>query len=127
MSTDADTIIKVIGLFGGAGGVGTFLLKRWKPRSMALAGELDQVREDRAEDRARNDVDMAEMRTRIEVCELKAERAEVRAERSDARAQRSDARTRWAFDYAEALRRHISDGNPPPPPPWPEEPVFDVG
>lgn len=113
MSTDVDTIIKVVGLFGGAGGVGTFLLKRWKPRSMALAGELDQVREDRAEDKARNDADIADLRKRMLLCE--------------ATARQADARTRWALDYAELLRRHISDGKPPPPPPWPKEPVFDVG
>lgn len=44
-------------------------------------------------------------------------RAEV--DRHAVRLERVETTNRLLVDYAEQLRQHIADGNPPPPPAWP--------
>ncbi len=93
--------------------VGVAVQKR-KPRvdrQTAVITALDGVIEQLQEGRDKAD-------------ELRREAIAGRAE--DARAHRArveslERRIRILQDYANELRAHIADGNPPPPPAWPKE------
>lgn len=90
-----DAILYLAGLLVGGGALAAWVSRRVRPVD-PLSVLVDQVQEERAEDRK--------------------ERAENRA-----RIDRVERNQRITIDYVHTLRQHIAEGKPPPPPPWPPE------
>ncbi len=101
--------IAVLAIIIGPGGLGAFKLHQRLPKRQTVSERIAAV-EKRCDDKlatqaTKHESDMGKVK--VEVRELRQEIAVERGHR------------RYVEDYAEDLRRYISEGGGPPPPDWP--------